>query len=81
MKTITLKSDDAFFNKVTQLAKTFHLSKSELIRQAVLSYEDALYKQQLQEQIKQASLKVRENSLEINHEFETALEDGLNETR
>ena len=31
MKTITLKADEDFFKKVTLLAKTLHISKSELI--------------------------------------------------
>ena len=39
MKTITLKTDDNFFEKVTDLAKQLHLSKSELIRRAVAEYE------------------------------------------
>lgn len=81
MKTITLKSDDAFFDKVTELAKRFHLSKSELIRRAVNEYESALYKRQLQEQIKRASMKVREASADMSREFEATLEDGLDETR
>lgn len=34
MKTITLKTDDTFFEKVNDLAKHLHLSKSELIRRA-----------------------------------------------
>lgn len=81
MKTITLKSDDAFFEKVSRLAKNFHLTKSELIRRAVNEYEAALYKQQLQEQIKEASMKVRHASTEMSKEFEATLEDGLDETR
>ena len=43
MKTITLKTDDTFFEKVNDLAKHLHLSKSELIRRAVAEYEDEKY--------------------------------------
>ena len=44
MKTITLKADEDFFEKVTLLAKTLHISKSELIREAIREYERNLYK-------------------------------------
>ena len=39
MKTITLKADDTFFEKVNDLAKKLHLTKSELIRRSVAEYE------------------------------------------
>ena len=79
MKTITLKTDDIFFEKVTDLAKHLHLSKSELIRRAVAEYEEVMYKREIKEQMKQASFRVRENNVKINHEFDDSLNDGLND--
>ncbi len=78
MKTITLKTDDIFFEKVNDLAKHLHLSKSELIRRAVSEYEEVMYKREIKEQMKQASMRVRESNRKINHEFDDSLNDGLN---
>jgi len=78
MKTITLKTDDTFFKKVNDLANHLHLSKSELIRRAVAEYEEVMYKREIKEQLKQASLRVRESNRELNNEFDDSLNDGLN---
>ena len=77
MKTITLKTDDTFFEKVSNLAKHLQLSKSELIRRAVAEYEEVMYKKEIKEQMKQASFRVRESSININNEFDHTLNDGL----
>ncbi len=44
MHTITLKSDDAFYNTLEDMVKTLHTTKSDLIRKAVIYYKDALEK-------------------------------------
>ena len=77
MKTITLKTDDTFFEKVTELAKHLHLSKSELIRRAVAEYEAAMKRREIKEQMKRASLRVRNAGSAIAEEFDDSLTDGL----
>ena len=77
MKTITLKTDDIFFEKVNTLAKQLHLTKSELIRRSVAEYELLTKKRAMKERMKDASLRVREANKEIDSVFETTLEDGL----
>jgi len=77
MKTITLKTDDIFFEHITTLAKNLNLTKSELIRRSVREYENFIKKQALKEQIKQASLKVRQANNELITEFDTISNDGL----
>jgi len=77
MKTITLKTDDTFFEKVNDLAKHLDLSKSELIRRAVAEYEEIMYKREIKEQIKQASMRVRDSNRELSSEFDNSLNDGL----
>ena len=77
MKTITLKTDDGFFNKVTDLAKQLHLSKSELIRRAIVEYEEVMHRKELKEQMKQASLRVRDSNTVVSQEFDTVTADGL----
>ncbi len=77
MRTVTLKTDDAFFERLSKLAKEQHMSKSELIRQAVAEYEKNVFRRRLKEQFKEASLKVREESRRVAEAFDETLEDGL----
>ncbi len=77
MHTITLKSDDTFYNILEEMIKSLSTTKSDLIRKAVVYYKDAFEKEKLKEQIKNASFKVREESLKISQEFDTTLHDGL----
>ncbi len=77
MHTITLKSDDNFYNTLNDMVKTLNTTKSDLIRKAVIYYKDVLEKEKLKAQIKQASLKVRDESLKISYEFENSINDGL----
>ena len=77
MRTITLKTDDTFFEKVNNLAKHLHLTKSELIRRSVAEYEVLVKKRAMKEQMKEASLLVREANRKIVDDFDAVSEDGL----
>ncbi len=77
MHTITLKSDDTFYNTLEDMVKTLNTTKSDLIRKAVVYYKGALEKEQLKEQIKNASFKVRADSLKTIHDFDSSVNDGL----
>ena len=77
MKTITLKTDDTFFEKVNDLAKRLHLTKSELIRRSIAEYELLMEKKTMKAQMKSASLRVRESNKEMTDHFDETLEDGL----
>ena len=77
MKTITLKTDDHFFDKVAEMAQRLHMNKSELIRKAIVEYEKAMYCKEIKERMKKASMKVRGEGLEIEKLFEDTLDDGL----
>jgi len=79
MKTITLKTDDSFFEKVNALAKHLHLSKSELIRRSIAEYERQMKKKEMKEQMKQASMRVRVANAEIVNEFDDTVNDGLDD--
>ena len=78
MHTITLKSDDKFYDMLNDMVNTLKITKSELIRKAVTYYQTILYHEQLKQQIKQASMKVRKQSKIISNEFNEVNEDGLN---
>jgi len=77
MHTITLKTDDNFFTMLNEMAVIFGTSRSELIRNAVINYKETLEKEKLKQQIKKASLKVRNESMKMANEFENTLGDGL----
>ena len=77
MKTITLKTDNSFFDKVNALATHLHLSKSELIRRSITEYEHIIKKREVEEQMRRASRSVREESRQIAAEFEVTDLDGL----
>ncbi len=77
MHTITLKSDDTFYETLNDMVKTLKITKSELIRRSVTYYREALKQEQLKEQMKRASLKVRDHSLSMVQEFNDTLNDGL----
>jgi len=77
MHTITLKTDDTFFAMLNEMVAAFGTSRSELIRNAVINYKETLEKEKLKQQIKKASLKVRNESLKIANEFEDSINDGL----
>ncbi len=77
MHTISFKSDDAFYGMIEEMSKRLQTSKSELIRRAVMHYKENLEKESLKEQFKQASLKVRKQSLEEAEYFDNTLDDGL----
>jgi hypothetical protein len=70
MHTITLKSDDKFYETLNDMVKSLNTTKSVLIRRAVIYYKSVLEKEKLKQQMKQASLKVRDESLKISQEFE-----------
>ncbi|MEA3330255.1 MAG: DNA-binding protein [Campylobacterota bacterium] len=77
MHTITLKSDDNFFEMLNEMVKSLGTTKSELIRTSVVHYKSVLEKEKLKKQIKLASLKTREVTESLVDEFETTIWDGL----
>ena len=77
MKTITLKTDDEFFAKVTELAKKLHISKSELIREAIRSYEKELKRKKIKKLLQKESLASRDMIKNEQSIWEETLEDGL----
>lgn len=78
MHTITFKSDSDFFNMLNDMVKSLDTNRSDLIRKAVIHYRDALEKEKLKIQIKKASIRVREESLNVSQAFDNSVGDGLN---
>jgi metal-responsive CopG/Arc/MetJ family transcriptional regulator len=77
MHTITLKTDNNMFNILNDMVETLGVSRSEVIRKAVLNYKEILESEKLKKQLIKASIKVREHSIGVSKEFENSIDDGL----
>jgi len=77
MKTITLKADDTFDALLTGLARNLNTTKSGVLRSAVLNYKKHVERVALGRQIREASLKIREESLQYASDLDAADADGL----
>jgi metal-responsive CopG/Arc/MetJ family transcriptional regulator len=77
MHTITLKTDDTFFEMLNDLVAILGTTRSNLIRNAVISYKANIEQEQLRQQIQKASMMTRNESKALTNEFEEAIEDGL----
>jgi predicted transcriptional regulator len=77
MKTITLKADEGFDERLTQLAKRLGTTKSGVIREAVGSYERQVEREELARRIREASLKTREEALRTSTDWDDTNADGL----
>ena len=77
MPVITLKSDDKFLETLDTMAKELKINRSELIRRSVLRFREEMDREKLKAQIKEASLRVREDAKMMAKELEGTLGDGL----
>jgi len=78
MTTITIKASDEFAQNLLDMANQMHVSKSELIRQAVERFCQQQSEKERRKRIQSVSRKVAQSS-EVG-EWDFALNDGL-ETR
>ena len=77
MHTVTLKADNQLYQQISQMAEELHLSKSELIRKALVAYQENLSKNKMQQALQSASLRVRDANETLNNEFDELIFDGL----
>ncbi len=77
MHTVTLKTDKKLYGQIVMMADELHLSKSELIRQALLSYQETLHREKMKTLMQKASLKVRAIDDRLNEELDSLAADGL----
>lgn len=77
MKTVTIKADAEFDALLSRLAGRLSTTKSRVIRDAVRHYQQYLDCEELRQKIRSASLKTREQALEVSTEFDVANADGL----
>lgn len=79
MKTITLKTQDDFFNQINQMALEEKISKSALIRKAIKAYQKKMKNIEMTRIMQEDSLRSRGLDDELLRDFDCALMDGLEE--
>jgi predicted transcriptional regulator len=76
MRTITLKTQDDFFEQINQMALDAHLSKSALIRKAIKAYQKQIEDREMTKRMQKDSLRARGLDDELIKDFE-ALDEYL----
>lgn len=77
MKTITVRADRKFDALLTRLARRLKTTRSGVIRDAVRRYERELEREALRRQLREASLKTRDQAKQADADFNAASADGL----
>ncbi len=77
MHTVTLKTDEKLYGQIVLMADELHLSKSELIRQALISFQESLHKKKMKSLLQEASIKVRAVDDRLIDELDHLASDGL----
>ena len=77
MPTVTLKTDEKLYDQINKMADELHLSKSEVIRQAVSAYSDNLERNKIVAAMQAASFRVRGSDPALLDELDSLASDGL----
>lgn len=77
MRTITLKTQDNFFEQINQMALDAHLSKSALIRKAIKAYQKQIKDREMTKRMQEDSLRARGLDDELIKDFETLDDEYL----
>lgn len=76
LKALSLKLREDIFHETEEIRQKTHTSRNAYINKALDVYNKWLKREMLRKQMAHASHVVRENSMEVLHEFE-ALEDEI----
>jgi len=79
MKVFTMKVDEEFDRVLTDLSKKTKKKKSQLLREALLEYQEKLRKKELVERMVKAAERIKKdhNALKDIKELEGTIGDGL----
>lgn len=69
MSSLSIRLNNQLINKTKEMAKNLKMSQSKYIRIAIEHMNDEIALKESKRKLKQASLKVRKESLLINDEF------------
>lgn len=71
MSTISLRLPDTLLAEVTRHSKELHIPRTEYIRQSLINMNQQTALEMNRQRIMQASMRVREQSMQVNAEFDT----------
>jgi len=77
MRTVTLKADDRLYKQITSMADELHVSKSEVIRKALVAYNENLERHKIKLAMQAASYRVRGMDAKLSEELDSLVADGL----
>lgn len=77
MHTVTLKADDRLYGQIALMAEELDLSKSELIRRALIAYQETLNKSKVKRDLQEASFRVRNINKPVIDLLDGLASDGL----
>ena len=80
MSVVSIRLSDNLLNDLDTRAKALHIPRTEYIRKAIEHMNEETLKQERKQQLIQASLRVRNQSMKINKEFSKIERDPDNET-
>ena len=66
---VSIRLNDKLFHEMKLKAHALHLSKTDYIRKAIELMNNETERQERKQRMKQASLRVRKESMKINNEF------------
>lgn len=69
MSLVSIRLDDKLLNEIMARAQALHMSKTEYIRKAIEHMNQEVLKRERKQNLTQASLKVRNESMLVNAEF------------
>lgn len=69
MSLISIRLADKVLNEVKASAHMLHMTQTEYIRKAIERMNEEVLKEKRKQKLAQASLKVREESMNVNKEF------------
>lgn len=77
VKTYSFKVDEELLNDIDSYVKSTNSSRSTYIKQALELYNEKIKAEQLANQMKAASLKVRGNSMSVLSDYEDILGENI----
>ena len=75
MATISIRIQDEILKELNEHSRNLHIPRSEYVRQAVIAMNKQVDKELRKKRITEASMRVREESMQVNAEF-AAIEDS-----
>lgn len=77
VKTVSFKVEEELLTEIDAYVKSTNSNRSTYIKEALEMYNEKIKTKKLAEQMKAASLKVRENSITVLSDFEGILGENI----